>query len=235
MQIIFNYIGGEIVTNILIVDDNEKIRILIEIYLKREGFKVFHGENGEVALDILDGIKIDLIIADIMMPIMGGYELVEELRTANYNLPILMVTAKNTYPDKKIGFELGVDDYMIKPIDMDELILRVKALLRRSKISTDNYIEIGDITIDYDALGVRTPTGNILLPKKEFYLLYKLLSYPNKIFTRQELMDDIWGFDSEADERTVDVHIKRLREKFKDFEEFEIITIRGLGYKGVHK
>lgn len=235
MQIIFNYIGGEIVTNILIVDDNEKIRKLIEIYLKREGFKVFHGENGEVALDILDGIKIDLIIADIMMPIMGGYELVEELRTANYNLPILMVTAKNTYPDKKIGFELGADDYMIKPIDMDELILRVKALLRRSKISTDNYIEIGDITIDYDALEVRTPTGNILLPKKEFYLLYKLLSYPNKIFTRQELMDDIWGFDSEADERTVDVHIKRLREKFKDFEEFEIITIRGLGYKGVHK
>lgn len=191
MQIIFNYIGGEIVTNILIVDDNEKIRKLIEIYLKREGFKVFHGENGEVALDILDGIKIDLIIADIMMPIMGGYELVEELRTGNYNLPILMVTAKNTYPDKKIGFELGVDDYMIKPIDMDELILRVKALLRRSKISTDNYIEIGDITIDYDALEVRTPTGNILLPKKEFYLLYKLLSYPNKIFTRQELMDDI--------------------------------------------
>ena len=235
MQIIFKYIGGEIVTNILIVDDNEKIRKLIEVYLKREGFKVFHGENGEVALDILDDIKIDLIIADIMMPIMDGYELVEELRTANYDLPILMVTARNTYPDKKIGFELGVDDYMIKPIDMDELILRVKALLRRSKISTDKYIEIGDITFDYDALEVRTPTENILLPKKEFYLLYKLLSYPNKIFTRQELMDDIWGFDSEADERTVDVHIKRLREKFKDFEEFEIITIRGLGYKGVHR
>ncbi len=234
MQIIFNYIGGEIVTNILIVDDNEKIRKLIEVYLKREGFKVFHGENGEVALDILDDIKIDLIIADIMMPIMDGYELVEELRTANYNLPILMVTARNTYPDKKIGFELGVDDYMIKPIDMDELILRVKALLRRSKISADKYIKIGDIIIDYDALEVRTPTENISLPKKEFYLLYKLLSYTNKIFTRQELMDDIWGFDSEADERTVDVHIKRLREKFKDFEEFEIITIRGLGYKGVH-
>ncbi len=222
-------------TNILIVDDNEKIRKLIEIYLKREGFKTFHGEDGEAALDVLDNMKIDLIIADIMMPIMDGYELVEELRTANYNLPILMVTAKNTYPDKKIGFELGVDDYMIKPIDMDELILRVKALLRRSKISTDKHIDIGDIIIDYEALEVRTPTDTISLPKKEFYLLYKLLSYPNKIFTRQELMDDIWGFDSEADERTVDVHIKRLREKFKDIEEFEIITIRGLGYKGVHK
>lgn len=222
-------------TNILIVDDNEKIRKLIEIYLKREGFKTFHGEDGEAAVDVLDNMKIDLIIADIMMPIMDGYELVEELRTANYNLPILMVTAKNTYPDKKMGFELGADDYMTKPIDMDELVLRVKALLRRSKISTDKHIDIGDIIIDYEALEVRTPTDTISLPKKEFYLLYKLLSYPNKIFTRQELMDDIWGFDSEADERTVDVHIKRLREKFKDIEEFGIITIRGLGYKGVHK
>ncbi|MCQ4924396.1 response regulator transcription factor [Tissierella carlieri] len=222
-------------TNILIVDDNEKIRKLIEIYLKQEGFKTFHGEDGEAALDVLDNMKIDLIIADIMMPIMDGYELVEELRTANYNLPILMVTAKNTYPDKKIGFELGADDYMTKPINMDELVLRVKALLRRSKISTDKHIDIGDIIIDYEALEVRTPTDTISLPKKEFYLLYKLLSYPNKIFTRQELMDDIWGFDSDADERTVDVHIKRLREKFKDIEEFEIITIRGLGYKGVYK
>jgi len=170
-----------------------------------------------------------------MMPIMDGYELVEALRDANYNLPIFMVTAKNTYTDKKIGFELGADDYMIKPIDMEELVLRVRALLRRSKISIDRYINIGDITLDYESMEVRIRTDTILLPKKEFYLLYKLLSYPNRIFTRQELMDDIWGFESEADERTVDVHIKRLREKFKDIEEFEIITIRGLGYRGVHK
>jgi DNA-binding response OmpR family regulator len=223
------------VTNILIVDDNKKIRKLIEIYLAREGFKVFQADDGEVALDVLDEVKIDLIIADIMMPNMDGYELVEELRGAKYNLPILMVTAKNTYPDKKMGFELGADDYMTKPIDMDELILRVKALLRRSKISIDKHISIGDIIIDYEALEVRTTTDTILLPMKEFYLLYKLLSYPNKIFTRQELMDDIWGFDSEADERTVDVHIKRIREKFKDIDEFEIVTVRGLGYKGVHK
>ena len=222
-------------TNILIVDDNKKIRKLIEIYLAREGFKVFQADDGEVALDVLDEVKIDLIIADIMMPNMDGYELVEELRGAKYNLPILMVTAKNTYPDKKMGFELGADDYMTKPIDMDELILRVKALLRRSKISIDKHISIGDIIIDYEALEVRTTTDTILLPMKEFYLLYKLLSYPNKIFTRQELMDDIWGFDSEADERTVDVHIKRIREKFKDIDEFEIVTVRGLGYKGVHK
>lgn len=222
-------------TNILLVDDNEKIRKLIEIYLKKEGFQVFHGNNGEEALDIIDNVKIDLIIADIMMPKMNGYELVKELRDANYTLPILMVTAKDTYPDKKMGFELGADDYMTKPIDMDELVLRVNALLRRSKISIDKYISIGNMVLDYESLEVRTDVDTIFLPKKEFYLLYKLLSYPKKIFTRQELMDDIWGFESEADERTVDVHIKRLREKFKDIEEFEIITIRGLGYKGVHK
>lgn len=222
-------------TNILLVDDNKKIRKLMEIYLKKDGFEVFHGENGEEALNVLDHTKIDLIVADIMMPKMDGYELVKGLREANYELPILMVTAKDTYPDKKIGFELGVDDYMTKPIDLEELVLRVRALLRRSKISLDRCINIGDITLDYESMEVRTKLETIILPKKEFYLLYKLLSYPKKIFTRRELMDDIWGFDSEADERTVDVHIKRLREKFKDIEEFEIITIRGLGYRGVHK
>ena len=221
--------------NILIVDDNEKIRKLIEIYLKREGFQVFHAEDGEAALEVLDAMKIDLIIVDVMMPKMDGYELVKELRDANYSLPILMVTAKDTYPDKKKGFDLGVDDYMTKPIDMDELILRVNALFRRSKISIDKKITLGDLVLDQENLEIRSNNNSILLPKKEFYLLYKLLSYPNKIFTRQELMDDIWGYDSEADERTVDVHIKRLREKFNEYKEFEIITIRGLGYKGVHK
>lgn len=221
--------------NILIVDDNEKIRKLIEIYLKREGFQVFHSENSEIALEVLDTVKIDLMIVDVMMPKMDGYELVQELREANYIFPILMVTAKDTYPDKKKGFDLGVDDYMTKPIDMDELVLRVNALFRRSKISIDKEIILGELILDLDNLEVRTNTTSILLPKKEFYLLYKLLSYPNKIFTRQEIMDDIWGYDSEADERTVDVHIKRLREKFNDYKEFEIITIRGLGYKGVHK
>lgn len=221
--------------NILIVDDNEKIRKLIEIYLKREGFQVFHGEDGEVALEVMDKTKIDLMIVDVMMPKMDGYELVQELRKANYTIPILMVTAKDTYPDKKRGFDLGVDDYMTKPINMDELILRINALFRRSKIFVDKEIVLGNLTLDLDNLEVKTHTDSVLLPKKEFYLLYKLLSYPNKIFTRQELMDDIWGYDSEADERTVDVHIKRLREKFKEYKEFEIVTIRGLGYKGVHK
>jgi DNA-binding response OmpR family regulator len=219
--------------NILLVDDNEKIRKLIEIYLKQEGYHVLHAENGERALEVLADINADLIIADIMMPEMDGYELTKELREARFNMPILMVTAKDTFIDKKMGFDLGADDYMTKPVDMEELVLRVKALLRRSKISSDKQIKIGNIILDFDSLEIRTPSETVVMPKKEFYLLYKLLSYPKKIFTRQELMDEIWGYDSEADERTVDVHIKRLREKFGEFSEFEIVTIRGLGYKGV--
>jgi two-component system OmpR family response regulator len=224
-----------ILVNILIVDDNEKIRKLMEIYLKREGYNILHAQNGERALTVLDINSVDLIVADIMMPEMDGYELTRSLRDANYNMPILMVTAKDTFLDKKKGFDLGADDFMTKPIDMEELVLRIKALLRRSKISSERQIIICSIVLDYESLEVRTPDKTIILPKKEFYLLYKLLSYPKKIFTRQELMDDIWGLESEADERTVDVHIMRLREKFGDFSEFEIATIRGLGYKGVIK
>lgn len=219
--------------NILLVDDHEKVRKLMEIYLKREGYNVLHAANGKEALDILESAAADLVVADILMPQMDGYELTKSLRDAKFDMPILMVTAKDTLPDKKKGFDLGADDYMVKPVDMDELAMRVKALLRRSRISSERRIAIGDVVLDYDSLEVRTPEGGMELPKKEFYLLYKLLSYPKKIFTRQELMDDIWGMDSEADERTVDVHIKRLREKFEGFSEFEIVTIRGLGYKGV--
>jgi DNA-binding response OmpR family regulator len=219
--------------NILLVDDNENIRKLMEIYLKQEGYHVLQAENGEQALEVLSGTNADLVIADIMMPEMDGYELTRVLREAQFNMPILMVTAKDAFSDKKMGFGLGADDYMTKPVDMEELVLRVNALLRRSKISSEKQIKIKDITLDVDSLEVRMPSDTIILPKKEFYLLYKLLSYPKKIFTRQELMDDIWGFDSEADERTVDVHIKRLREKFGEFSEFEIVTVRGLGYKGV--
>lgn len=221
--------------NILLVDDHEKVRRLMEIYLKREGYNVLHAANGREALEILEGMAAELVVADILMPEMDGYELTRSLREANYSMPILMVTAKDTLPDKKMGFDLGADDYMVKPVDMDELTLRVKALLRRSRISSERRIVIGNLALDYDSLEVRTPEGVTELPRKEFYLLYKLLSYPKKIFTRQELMDDIWGMDSDADERTVDVHIKRLREKFEGLPEFEIVTIRGLGYKGVIK
>jgi two-component system OmpR family response regulator len=219
--------------NILLVDDNANIRRLMEIYLKQEGYQVFQAEGGPKALEVLDSIHADLVVVDIMMPEMNGFELTNALRDAQLHMPILMVTAKDAFVDKKTGFELGADDYMTKPVDMEELVLRVKALLRRSKISSEKQIKAGSLVLDFESLEVRTPEDTILLPKKEFYLLYKLLAYPKKIFTRQELMDEIWGFDSEADERTVDVHIKRLREKFGGYEDFEIVTVRGLGYRGV--
>ncbi|WP_019849288.1 response regulator transcription factor [Desulfitobacterium sp. PCE1] len=217
--------------NILVVDDNESIRRLMKTYLIRDGYNVFIAADGLEALDLLAQEHIDLIILDIMMPHMDGYTLAKELRALQYNLPLLMITAKETIEDKKKGFAVGTDDYMVKPIDFDEMLLRVAALLRRAKISNENKIVIGDITLDYETLTVTTKTETIMLPQKEFYLLFKLLSYSKRIFTRQELMDEIWGFDSDTDERTVDVHIKRLREKFDKYEEFKIITVRGLGYK----
>ncbi|MDO0822626.1 response regulator transcription factor [Desulfosporosinus nitroreducens] len=217
--------------NILVVDDNDSIRKLITMYLKRDGYNVFAASDGLEALDVLGQEHIDLIILDIMMPNMDGYTLTNELRTAKYSLPILMITAKETFADKKQGFSVGTDDYMVKPIDFDEMLLRVSALLRRAKISNEHKIVFGDITLDNDTLTVTTKTEAIPLPQKEFHLLFKLLNYPQKIFTRQELMAEIWGFDSDTDERTVDVHIKRLREKFDKYEEFKIMTVRGLGYK----
>ena len=216
---------------ILIVDDNDSIRNLMKTYLVREGYNVLSATDGLEALDILDKEHIDLMIADIMMPNMDGFTLTKELRDANYNFPILMVTAKESFEDKKTGFQVGTDDYMVKPIDFDEMLLRVSALLRRAKISNDHRIIIGDIVLDYDLLTVKTTSEEVLLPKKEFLILFKLLSYPKKIFTRQDLMDEIWGMDNETDIRTVDVHIKRLREKFDEIEEFKLITVRGLGYK----
>lgn len=218
--------------HILVVEDDKNLRRLMATCLEREGYDVYHAEDGEAALRIMETTHIDLIISDIMMPNMDGYELTEELRRAEYTLPILMVTAKETFEDKKKGFLVGTDDYMVKPIDMDEMLLRVAALLRRANIANEHKLQIGDeIELDYDSLSVRVRGKIHELPKKEFYLLFKLLSYPKKIFTRQQLMDEIWGMDAEADERTVDVHIKRLREKFDDLDEFKIITIRGLGYK----
>lgn len=216
---------------ILIVDDNESIRKLMKTYLLRDGYQVLSAADGSEALEILDQEHIDLMIADIMMPNMDGFTLTKELRAANYNFPILMVTAKESFEDKKTGFRAGTDDYMVKPIDFDEMLLRVAALLRRAKITNEHRIILGDVVLDYDALTVNTGSEEVLLPKKEFLILFKLLSYPKKIFTRQDLMDEIWGFDNETDIRTVDVHIKRLREKFDTLDEFKIITVRGLGYK----
>lgn len=218
---------------ILIVDDNAKIRKLIDIFLRREGFSTLQAADGDEVLPLLESHTADLIIADIMMPNLDGYGLLRLLRENGIEIPVLMATAKNEFADKRQGFELGADDYMTKPLDMEELTLRVKALLRRSKIYSENKLSIGDAVLDYSSLEVRLPEETVVLPQKEFYLLYKLLSYPNRIFTRQELMDDIWGMDTDTNPRTVDVHIKRLRERFEQVSYFEIATIRGLGYKGI--
>lgn len=217
--------------NILVVEDDKNLQKLMMTVLKQNGYNVLTAKDGIEALKLLETSNVELIICDIMMPNMDGYELTEILRKSNYNMPILMATAKDTFDDKKKGFLMGTDDYMVKPIDIDEMLLRVTALLRRSRIINENHLTIGEVELDYNNLSITKKGETIILPKKEFYLLFKLLSYPKQTFTRQQLMDDIWGMDSEADERTVDVHIKRLREKLTGFEEFEIITVRGLGYK----
>ncbi len=216
---------------ILVVEDDKNLQKLMAAVLKKHGYNVLLAKSGLEALDVMDASYVDLIICDIMMPNMDGYTLTKTLRKTDYNLPILMVTAKDALDDKKKGFLVGTDDYMVKPVDTDEMILRIAALLRRSRIINEHRLIIGDVELDYETLTVKRKDEVIVLPKKEFYLLFKLLSYPKKIFTRQQLMDEIWGMDTEADERTIDVHIKRLREKFAGLPEFEIVTIRGLGYK----
>ncbi|MGG7178455.1 response regulator transcription factor [Clostridium paraputrificum] len=220
---------------ILIVEDNNKLRKLIDVYLSHNGYKTYNATDGLEALEIINNNMIDLVICDIMMPNMDGFELVEELRTIYTNLPILIVTAKEAKEDKILGFKLGIDDYMVKPIDLEELLMRVKALLRRANINNEHKLTIGDLVLDYDKLTVTKGDDVTELPQKEFYLLYKLLSYPNQIFTRIQLMDDIWGMDAKSDEQTVNVHIRRLREKFSHYSEFEIVTVRGLGYKAVRE
>ena len=218
--------------SVLVVEDDEILNKMICIKLKQEAYVTFDAFDGEQALEVLDKEHIDIIISDIMMPNMNGYELTRELRNAAYTIPILMVTAKNQMEDMEKGFIAGTDDYMIKPINMKELVLRVKALLRRAQISNEKKLVIGRTVLDYDALTIKTKEEEFEMPPKEFYLLFKLLSNPNKIFTRQDLMDEIWGMDSEVDDRTVDSHIKKIRRKFENNTDFEIITIRGLGYKG---
>lgn len=218
---------------ILVVEDNADMRELFCTVLSDAGYHTIPASDGFDALEIMEKEYIDLIVADIMMPNMDGYELTKELRSAEYDLPILMVTAKDQFEDMQKAFRAGTDDYMIKPINVKELVLRTKALLRRAKISSEKKIVVGTTVLDYDALTVSRNGEENILPQKEFYLLYKLLSYPNKIFTRQQLMDEIWGMFSETDERTVNTHINRLRERFSDCKDFKIVTVRGLGYKAV--
>ncbi|MBP0980880.1 MAG: response regulator transcription factor [Oscillospiraceae bacterium] len=219
--------------HILVVEDDLKLRQMLCTVLLKNGYRTTAANDGEQALAILEREYIDLMVCDIMMPKMDGYELTKTLREADNDLPILMITARDTFLDKQRGFGAGADDYMVKPIDVNEMLLRITALLRRAKISSERRIVCGDVVLDYDALTVSGGGFDELLPQKEFYLLYKLLSYSGKIFTRRQLMDEIWGPDTATDERTVDVHVNRLRERFRNCEAFEIVTVRGLGYKAV--
>ena len=218
---------------ILVVEDDKNARLLMSTVLTRCGYEPILACDGVEALEILDHKHVDLIVLDVMMPRMDGYEFTNVLRSGGCMIPIIMVTARETPADKKRGFIVGVDDYMVKPVDEEEMVLRIAALLRRSKIAGERKLTVGDITLLYDSFSVKTPDGGIELPQKEFLLLFKLLSYPNKIFTRRQLMDEIWDMDSESDERTVDVHVSRVRERFRTNTDFEIVTVRGLGYKAV--
>jgi len=220
---------------ILVVEDNTELSNLFCKVLTREGYTPLEAQDGQEDLDILDNEYVDLIITDIMMPRMDGIELVRELRDAKYTLPVLMITAKDTFADKQQSFNAGVDDYMVKPVDVNEMILRIKALLRRAKIVNERKLSFGETILEYDTLTLYTSKGSESLPQKEFMLLYKLASNPNHIFTRQQIMDDIWGMTSETDTHTVDVHINRIRDRLRDNEDIEIVTVRGLGYKAVKK
>ncbi len=221
---------------ILVVEDDPHVRKLMEKVLRDGGYDPICAGDGIEALEVLDHHTIDLAVVDVMMPRMDGYEFTLLMRQTKQELPILMVTAKDQPTDKKRGFLVGTDDYMVKPVDEEEMLLRIAALLRRSKIARERRLTVGDTELNYDAHTVRVKDQEQSLPAKEFFLLYKLLSYPDRIFTRRHLMDEIWDMDSDSDERTVDVHINRLRDRFRTNEDFEIKTIRGLGYKAIrHK
>ena len=221
--------------HILVVEDDTNARKLMKAVLERAEYSVLTAVNGEDALSLLDSNHIDLILLDIMMPGMDGYTLASELRAAGNTIPILMVTAKQLPADKRRGFLSGTDDYMTKPVDTEEMLLRIKALLRRSRIVSERRLTIGSVVLDYDALTVSRGEDHQTLPQKEFYLLYKLLSYPDKIFTRIQLMDEIWGMESESGDTTINVHVNRLRRRFECYPEFELVSVRGLGYKAVKK
>ena len=218
---------------ILIVEDDREPRQLFSHVLLKKGYTVMGVGNGQDGLDAIDASYYDLIISDVMMPVMDGFEMVRQLREAGNSTPVLMITAKDSFDDMRQGFLSGTDDYMVKPINVNEMVLRVGALLRRAQMINDRRQVLGDTVLECDSLTVITNGESSILPQKEFMLLYKMASYPGRIFTRQQLMDEIWGYDSESDTHTVDVHIGRLRERFRDNPDFKIVTMRGVGYKVV--
>jgi two-component system, OmpR family, response regulator len=219
--------------NILVVEDDQSLRELFCTVLSKNDFTYFEARDGKEAWDILEKQYIDLMISDIMMPNINGYELVKSMRENGYNMPVLMITAKDTFEDMQTGFHSGTDDYMVKPVNVNEMILRVKALLKRAQIVHEKKIRFENLELCFDDQTVYLNEESMVVPQKEFHLLYKLLSNPNKVYTKQQLMDEIWGMDTESNPHTLDVHISRIRERFKENAPFEIKTIRGLGFKAV--
>ena len=218
---------------ILIAEDDTELCELFQRVLEKNGYYVKGVLNGKKALEALENDYYDLIISDIMMPVMDGYELVRTLRESGNLVPVMMITAKDAFDDMRLGFLSGTDDFMVKPVNINEMVLRVGALLRRAKMINERRQTIGSTVMECDSLTVTTSSESMVLPQKEFMLLYKMASFPGKIFTRQQLMDEIWGYENESDTHTVDVHIGRLRERFRENEDFKIVTIRGVGYKVV--
>ena len=216
---------------ILIAEDDRELRQLFSHVLMKNGYTVKGVSNGKEALDAMEHDYYDLIISDIMMPIMDGYEFVRLLRETGNKTPVMMITAKDAFDDMRLGFVSGTDDYMVKPVNVNEMVLRVGALLRRSQMINDRRQVIGGTVLECDSLTVISNGESVVLPQKEFMLLYKMVSFPGKIFTRHQLMDEIWGYDNESDTHTIDVHIGRLRERFRDNSDFKIVTMRGVGYK----
>ena len=218
---------------ILIAEDDRELRQLFQHVLTKNGYAVTGVSNGEEAMDAIDAGYYDLIISDIMMPKMDGYQFVRALREAGLTIPVMMITAKDAFDDMRMGFLSGSDDYMVKPVNVNEMVLRVGALLRRAQLANERRQVIGNTVLECDSLSVHSGKETMTLPQKEFMLLYKMVSFTGRIFTRQQLMDDIWGYSSETDTHTVDVHIGRLRERFRDNPDFKIVTMRGVGYKVV--
>ena len=219
--------------NIMVVDDHAHIRRLYEVTLEKNGYKPFPAENGQEALELLEREHIDLIVLDIMMPGMDGYAFLRTLRESGSEIPVLVITARDSSEDVRKAFTLGTDDFMVKPVDEIEMLLRIRALMRRAKISQEKRLKVGGSELIYDSLTVEWDGESVILPKKEFQILFKLLSFPGKTFTRANIMDEFWDADSDSELRTVDVHINRLRDRFRDNGDFEIVTVRGLGYKAV--
>ena len=218
---------------ILIAEDDRELRQLFSHVLTKNGFAAKGVPNGKEGLEAMETDYFDLIISDIMMPVMDGYEFIRQLRDAGNTTPVLMITARDAFDDMRTGFQAGTDDYMVKPVNVNEMVLRVQALLRRAQMINERRQVIGSTILECDSLTVVTENETMVLPQKEFMLLYKMASFPGRIFTRQQLMDEIWGYDTDSDTHTVDVHIGRLRDRFRNSKDFKIVTMRGVGYKVV--